>query len=423
MAEQREPRGHQPVVDEPAGSQGMFARLRSGVRASRVALAVILPFAGVLFGFAWYWLEPVQSRAPGSRLGHGSVVTANPLEATSDSYRQALEQDEATRREQALSEGESYVPAFQSQIPRPVPAVSAPILPRAVAPSDAVRAQVEAPDRMEMTAPEVDPLVDRNYPEPEPRGTALVRDEVAAAPVAAMVDELLAAWNTAPKMAVIRYDIEPRDGRENREDPIGTEAAKAADSATDSAPGRVLVRAGRMLYAATAVGVDSELGLPVLVELLEEPLRGALLHGAFERVRDRMIVRFTRLSDPRRDLEARVDAYAVGLECECGAVEGEVHRHWLARVVMPAAFGFAEEYLRAVGEPDVTIVVNGQVLAQRSGNDVRGRIARGLAGAVARTGEVVQESLPKETTVRLPRGRELAVVFVDAVRDEAGVRG
>ena len=177
-----------------------------------------------------------------------------------------------------------------------------------------------------------------------------------------------------------------------------------------------------MLYAATTVGVDSELGLPVLVELLEDPLRGALLHGSFEQVRDRMIVRFARLSDPRRNLVTRVDAYAVGLECECGAVEGDVNRHWLARVVMPAAFGFAEEYLRAAGEPDITFVVNGQVLAQRSGQDVRGRVARGLAGAVARTGEVMQESLPRQTTVRLPRGRELAVVFVDAVREgqEAG---
>ena len=243
MAEPREPRGQQPVVDEPAGARGMFARLRNGVRASRVALVVILPAAGVLFGVAWYWLEPVQSQAPGSRLGQGSVVTANPLEATSHAYRQALEQGEANRRERALSEGESYVPAFQSQTPRPVPVVSAPILPRAVAPSDAMRAQVEAPDRAETTAPGVDPLVHRDYPEPEPRGTALVRDEVApvaAAPVAAMVDELLAAWNTAPKMAVIRYDVEPHDGRENREEPTGTEAAKAADSAADSAPGRVL---------------------------------------------------------------------------------------------------------------------------------------------------------------------------------------
>ena len=66
--------------------------------------------------------------------------------------------------------------------------------------------------------------------------------------------------------------------------------------------------------------------------------------------------------------------------------------------------------------PDVTIHINGHALTQRSGGDARSRVARGLAGAVSRTGEVVHESLPKHATVRLPRGMELAVVFVEAVR-------
>ena len=411
MSEHPEGRSRAQIAEESDRPRGVLERLRSGVSASRFALVVILPVAGVLAGFAWYWLEPAQSKAPGSRFNLGSVVTANPLEATSDAYRNALEQGEASRREEALSEGESYVPAFQSQESSPVPVVAEPILPVAVAPSDVMRAQAKAPA--------VDPLVDRSYPEPVARGTALVRDDhvpAAGTPVVGIVDDLLAAWNTAPKLAVIRYEVQPRDDRVTGEPATGTGIAGDAGTAS----GRALVRAGQTLYAATAVGVDSELGLPVLVELLEEPLRGALLHGSFEQVRDRMIVRFARLSDPRRNLETRVDAYAVGLECECGAVDGDVNRHWFARVVMPAAFGFAEDYLRAAGEPDITFVVNGQVLAQRSERDVRGRIARGLAGSVARTGEVVQESLPKQATVRLPRGRELAVVFVDAVREGQG---
>ena len=416
MPDHLDGRSGAPITEETDRPYGVLARLRSGVTKSRFALVVILPVAGALAGLAWYWLAPAQSKAPGSRFNLGSVVTANPLEGTSDAYRRALEQGEANRREEALSEGESYVPAFQSQKSGPVPVVADPILPIAVAPSDVMGEQADVPTQAETTAPAVDPLVDRNYPEPEPRATALVRDDhvlVPGTPVSGMVDDLLAAWNTAPKLAVIRYEVQPRDDRATGEPSAGIEIAGDAGTAF----GRALVRAGQTLYAATAVGVDSELGLPVLVELLEEPLRGALLHGSFEQVRDRMIVRFSRLSDPRRNLITRVDAYAVGLECECGAVAGDVNRHWLARVVMPAAFGFAEEYLRAADEPDITLVVNGQVLAQRSGQDVRGRIARGLAGAVARTGEVMQESLPRQTTVRLPRGRELAVVFVDTVRE------
>ena len=422
MPEQLEGVSRAQIAEEPDRPRGVLARLRSGVSESRFALVVILPVAGALAGFAWYWLDPAQSKAPGSRFNVGSAVTANPLEATSDAYRRALDLGEAGRREEALLEGESYVPAFQSQEPGPVPVVAEPILPSAVAPSDVMREQAEVPTRAEAPEPAIDPLLDRDYPEPVARGTALVRDDHISAggtPVVQMVDDLLAAWNAAPKLAVIRYEAQSRGDRVAEEPATGPGIVEDAGSTF----GRALVRAGQMLYAATAVGVDSELGIPVLVEVLEDPLRGALLHGSFEQVRDRMILRFARLSDPGRSLEVRVNAYAVGLECECGAVEGDVSRHWLARVVMPAAFGFAEEYLRAAGEPDITFVVNGQALTQRSDQDVRGRIARGLAGAVARTGEVVQESLPKQTTVRLPRGRELAVVFVDSVREGEEVGG
>ena len=326
MSEHLDSRSRERIAKESDRPRGVLARLRSGVSESRFALMVVLPVAGALAGFAWYWLEPAQSKAPASRFSLGSAVTANPLEATSDAYRNALEQGEASRREEALSEGESYVPAFQSQEAGPVPAVAEPILPVAVAPSDVMRTQAEVPARAETTVPAVDSLIDRNYPQPVPRGTALMRDDhVAAAgmPVAGLVDDLLAAWNAAPKLAVIRYEAQPRD------DPVTAAPSTGSGIAGDagSAFGPALVRAGQTLYAAIAVGVDSELGLPVLVELLEEPLRGALLHGSFEQVRDRMIVRFARLSDPRRNLESHVDAYAVGLECECGAVEGDVNRH------------------------------------------------------------------------------------------------
>ena len=119
-----------------------------------------------------------------------------------------------------------------------------------------------------------------------------------AVAIDAMLEELLAAWRAAPHMAVIRYgEEEPAEEGAGSRAVTGTPGTQgAAGGATET----VLVPAGRMVYAAAKVGVDSELALPVLVEVLERPFVGALLRGEFQQVRDRMLVRFTRLSMSER---------------------------------------------------------------------------------------------------------------------------
>ena len=397
-------------------------RLRIGVRGNRWALLVLAPLALMGAGYAVWWFTEEPEYVPASRMGIGSDVSPNPVEPTSEAYRIALEAGEEERREEAVEAGESFVPAMQSHEPMTEePLVAQPVLPEAKAPSEQVREEVaEVVARSLPVEPPADPMVDRRYPEPRPVGTEILRSE-APAPASGealgvMFEDLFKVWDApAPKMVVIRYRA-PEPASEpvapsSESNPGGEEVAVQA-----AATGPVLVPAGTMVYAATRVGVDSELALPVLVEVLERPFSGALLRGEFEQVRDRMLIRFHRLSDARSGLDVAVNAYAVGLDCECGAVDGEVDRHWIARVVLPAAVGFAESYLEAAARPDVTISVDGQVITQRSENEGRQRVAAGLAGAMSRTGNVLLEGVPRRATVSLPRGTELAVVFVDEVR-------
>lgn len=414
----------------PTDARSALERFRDGVRGNRRALMWMVPLSAGAVGLAWVWLNAEAPSPPRTRLGQGSTVESSPVEPTSPAYRQAMEETDEARKDDAAATGDSFVPTFQSQTGAVEPTVAAPVMPSTAAPSVAVREAPQRVEQREAAAPppvDEDPVLQEVYPEPQARGTELLRREVEEAEAGAlgdMFDALLERWNEAPKMTVIRYDVERGQAGS------GTGAVAAAPGAevagnpdAPAAPGALLVPAGRMLYASTKVGVDSELGLPVLVEVHERPFRGALLTGEFQQVRDRVVVRFSRLTDHRRGLELPVNAYAVGLECECGAVDGVVDRHWFSRVVLPAAFGFAEEYLRAAGEPDRRVIVNGEVVIEESEDEAKDRIARGLAGAVGRTGDVVLESLPRRATVRLPRGTELAVVFVDGVREEVGRQG
>ena len=410
----------QPVPEAPAPTAevrgpSLGERARHGIRANRWAGVVLIALGLALGG--WWWAQQEALLVAPSRLGSGSTVTANPLERTSPAYEQAMEEGEEARRSEAVESGESFVEVMQSGQSLLEEQGAPPVLPEMQPPSTATADRADAPQEEEEDA-----LVTREYPQPQPREPVVVRSEaLAPAPavaIDAMLEELIAAWSAAPQMTVIHYGQEAAD--EDSAAGQGDAGTLGTQGASAGAHPAVLVPAGRMVYAATKVGVDSELALPVLVEVLERPFVGALLRGEFQQVRDRMLVRFTRLSDERKGLDVAVNAYAVGLECECGAVDGEVDRHWFSRVILPAAFGFAQEYLAAAAQPQVTVSVDGQVVSQQYDSGGRERVARGLAGALGQTGDVVFESLPRKATVRLPRGTEFAVVFVDPVTVERG---
>ena len=417
------PEAPQAGEAETAGVRGAVERLGYGIRAnSKVGLAILMLAAGAAW-VGWGALHQESPAPPASRLDSGSEVASDLTVPTSPAYREAVVEGDAERRDEAIVEGESYVPTFQSQTQATAPMVATPVKPSALAPSAQAAQAAQARPAPVTPQPEAaDPVLAQDYPVAQARGTALVRTqarEAEGAAIGTMFEDLLTRWNEAPAMQVIRYETASPGAAA----PAPSAGETAAAGAAAAPPGRLLVAAGRVLYGATSVGVDSELGLPVLVEVLEKPFRGALLRGEFRQVRDRMVVRFSRLSDPRRDLDLAVDAYAVGLECQCGALAGEVDRHWFARVVLPAALGFAQAYLRATGEPDTRIVVDGEVVAEYSEDQSRERVAQGLAGAAEQAGNVVFESLPTRATVRLPRGMELGIVFVEPVREAGRGRG
>ena len=158
----------------------------------------------------------------------------------------------------------------------------------------------------------------------------------------------------------------------------------------------------------------------MLLELLEPPLAGAVVAGAFGRVGERLTLRLSRLEYRGRSVP--VDAWAVGLDCACYGIEGEVDRHWFARVLLPGAVRFAEGFLDAISRADETVIVNGDVRYERRAAETRDAVNAGLAVAARTAGEVLLEDAPDGPTARIPRDTELVVVFA-APPEEPGASG
>ena len=148
----------------------------------------------------------------------------------------------------------------------------------------------------------------------------------------------------------------------------------------------------------------------MLIELLGPPLAGAVATGAFTLSGERMVLRLTSLE--YRGRRMATDGWAVGLDCACYGIAGEVDSHFFQRVLLPAAVRFAEGFLTAMGRPAESLTLgSGDVRYERRQGSTREAVHSGLGTAARSAGDILLENAPKRPTVRIPRDTELIVMF------------
>ena len=288
----------------------------------------------------------------------------------------------------ARAAGETFIPVFQGRGTAPAVEGDPPPADRDAAPPPP-RAVYEGYRRPETRAPRT--------PEDGARGAG------------DLIGVLIEAWTRQPEIVRLGYPQAAPEARGAQERAAVHDAGR--DPRAITIPG---IASGRGLYARTLYAVDSDYPGPVLLELLEPPLAGAVASGAFTRVGERLVLRLSRLEYRGRSVP--VDAWAVGLDCACFGVEGEVDSHWFSRVLLPGAVRFAEGFLDAISRSDETVIVGGDVLGprvryERRAAATRAAVNAGLATAARTAGDILLENAPDGPTVRIARDTELVVVF------------
>ena len=225
----------------------------------------------------------------------------------------------------------------------------------------------------------------------------------------AMIRVLLESWTRPPSFVRLRY-ASPA-GENVAAAAAGKPAAEAPAPESSRFP---RIAAGQGFYARTLYAVDSDYPGPVVLELLQPPLVGAVAHGGFERAGTRLVLRLTSLTWRGRTVP--VDAWAVDPECACFGVRGEVDRHFLSRVLLPAAARFAEGFMTAMAMPARTLTMqDGAVLHERGESGEREALHAGAGAAVQTLGDILMADAPRETTVRIPRDTPLVVMVARPV--------
>ncbi len=313
----------------------------------------------------------VMGVAAAQHLPDNAHVTLDPDDNPDPAYRATLDGNERTRLEEAEREGETFLPYFYGSTRRELPGAPPPVVETAL--------DVRTPQRIVTT-------YERHGPDEGERASGLV-------------EALISQWTAPP--AIIRIAYAPAATQEKAVEPRNAPAVLEGVE-----PGAAFY--GRILYT-----VRSDTPGPVVIEILEAPLAGAMATGSFERVGDRLLVVIRRLHHD--GVDHAVEAWGVDLDCACLAIGGEVDRHWFERVLLPAALAFAGGWLDASAVPETSVSINGDVIIEESRDDpARRALHQGLAGVAGTAAGILAETTPREATVTLARNTELAVVFLHA---------
>ena len=318
-------------------------------------------------------------------------IEDDPSPLIQDSIERRDRQDEAEAREA----GESDLPTlFGPTLEREPPPAVAPERADGVEPGSTERAA--PPARVEA---------------PEPRG------EASQEGLAMAIGLLFEQWNRSPN--VVRISYGGSGAEQEGEGPVAEQAVDEADAEPRGGASLPRVAAGEGLYGRVLYGVSSDYPGPVLLEVLQRPLVGAVLRGGFEVVRDRLVLRFSSLE--YRGERASVEALAVDPDCACYGVEGEVDHHFFERVLLPAALAFGQGYLDSLASPRTTITtVEGDLVVEQRADREDAELYAGAAGAARTLSGVLLETAPRSPTVTLDRDTELVVVFTSGLGPDAG---
>lgn len=322
-----------------------------------------------------------------------SRIDLDPTDDPNEMFWDRLEERERQDEEAARESGESQLPIFVG-----------PGEERAAAEEPAPEPEEPQPARVE-------------YRDPPARvEVAAPRGDAANEGLGLAIGLLFEQWNRAPDVVRIVY----RSAAEEEDaGGVGREqASEEAAPALQAASGLPQVAAGDGLYGRVLYGVSSDYPGPVLLEVLQRPLSGAVLRGGFEIVRERLVLRFSSMEF--RGRRVAIEALAVDPDCACYGVEGDVDRHFFERVLMPAALAFGQGYLEALASPASTVTtVQGELVVEERADREDAELYAGAAGAARTLGSVLLETAPRGPTVTLARDTELVVVFTSGL-DGAG---
>ena len=223
------------------------------------------------------------------------------------------------------------------------------------------------------------------------------------------IGDLVNSWSSRPPQTTVV--IEPTSLKQGADDPPAKVGAKRADSGVTS--GRMLVPAGRGIYAHTVVAVDSDTNGPIVLEADTGPISGDRMIGTFSKSgNDRLIVKVETVEHRGTPLEA--NGIVIAPDSMETAVASSIDEHYVERFILPAAAAFMSGLGQAVALGNSTSTVSPFGGTTQTFGPLTFKqealVAGGAAASAVST--ALSAETPKGPTVHLAANVSVGVMFL-----------
>lgn len=184
---------------------------------------------------------------------------------------------------------------------------------------------------------------------------------------------------------------------------------------------RVLVPAGRGIFAHTVVAVDSDTGGPIILQADSGPLDGDRLIGTFSKAgghENLLVVQVNKVVHNGKEIGT--SGLVVAPQTMQTAVASSVDQHYLARFLLPAAAAFVQGLGSAIATTSNTIGNVGPLgnTTYTTSLNLPQQLGVGAGAAAAQVGSALQQQAPTGPTIHLDANADVGVMFLTDVKTD-----
>lgn len=372
-----------------------------------VAAFVVIVGGVILFGGK-------SDRLPVSRVASTSDVTEAPGTAeVSESYRQAIEEENTRRAEEALRQSDST-------IPMPVEP------PKGALPLQLDDAEEEDPldrwRRMQEERIQQQQIVNQDLsepaPPPPPPDTKTPAVNALAQAMSLQMESVLANQQIKPphhqpitSMAYLEA-IQERERQAQEALLLRQQALAGTGEEIDN----IIIPAGTIEYAQLITEANTDAPGPILAQIASGPLAGSRLIGTFSSTDNYLVLNFNQIVID--GVSEAANAVAIDPNTTLPGMVTEIDRRYLKRIILPAAAAFVEGLAEAVSESGTTtIFIDGDTVAQStSDTDNQQEVASGIEEAGESLSDILEEEADStRPMLRIAAGTPIGIMFVTPV--------
>jgi intracellular multiplication protein IcmE len=248
--------------------------------------------------------------------------------------------------------------------------------------------------------------------------------------MAAMETQKAAAmttWNEIPQQVLIEGDWAPAKTAKKADTGSGSGSGSSGSGSSskfgskdpnDKDAGKIIYKAGSILFAVLETAVNSDEKGPVLATIVSGDLKGSRLTGSMttQSESDTISLSFTAINMPSENKSMGISAVAIDPDTARTALASDVDHHYLMRWGSLFASSFVQGYATAVGNSGQTQTQNQNAAGSTTTTttpplDAKQQLFSGLAAVGTKWSEVVARNFDKPSTITIDQGTGIGILI------------